>query len=250
MVPVLLHGLNESSFMWQGWMSKPGFGNSVRVDFPGFGGQGIPEGFDFSISSYAQWLQEQLKGMAGPFLLIGHSMGGYIALEYLNRYPEQVGGVVLVNSYASADNQTRKQHRNQAIEMLSKNPTAYFRLFSEALFYPEPGWLKRPEGRMFYRQLSALKPSVIQEVLKGLMDRLCHRETVLKWNSNIHYIFGSEDKMLEADMLQQEANQLGARQTCIPGKGHMLPWQASELVQSYILSQFELPAHKALPLHP
>lgn len=246
----MLHGLNESSFMWQGWMNNPGFVKSIRVDFPGFGGQRIPDGFDFRISSYAQWLKEQLQSLAGPFLLIGHSMGGYIALEFLNAYAEQVGGVVLVNSYASADNQSRKQHRKQAIEMLSKNPRAYFRLFSEALFYPEQEWQKRPEGRMFYRQLLSLKPNVIQEVLMGLMERNCHRETVSRFNSNVHYMYGSEDKMLEADMLKLEASQLGAHHRCIQGKGHMLPWQASEFVQSYILSQFEMPAHKAVPLPP
>jgi pimeloyl-ACP methyl ester carboxylesterase len=37
-------------------------------------------------------------GIEGPYVLVGHSLGGISMLTYANRYPDQVSGVVLVDS--------------------------------------------------------------------------------------------------------------------------------------------------------
>ena len=37
-------------------------------------------------------------GMKGPYVLIGHSLGGIYALNFTHRYPDQVAGVVLLDS--------------------------------------------------------------------------------------------------------------------------------------------------------
>jgi pimeloyl-ACP methyl ester carboxylesterase len=239
-VVVLIHGLNESAVMWQGWKCHEGFRNSICPDFPGFGGNQVGPDFDFSMAGYAQWLHSYLSDKKGPFLLVGHSMGGYVALAYLHRYPLKVAGIVLVNSYASADTEHRRQNREQAIAMLGKNPAAYFRLFVESLFQPEPYWQKRPEGRLLQRQMKGLNPTIIQRVLHGLKERQCHKATVAEWKSKVHYVYGSADSMLESSILEKEILEVGAHSLCIAGKGHMLPWQAQEAVQGYISKQFNL----------
>jgi pimeloyl-ACP methyl ester carboxylesterase len=239
-VPVLIHGLNESSFMWQSWKCTEAFRHAICLDLPGFGGNPASADFSFGIPAYADWLQEHLMGNAGPFLLVGHSMGGYVALEYLHRYPLKVAGIVLVNSYASADTEKRKQNREQAIAMLGVNPEAYFRMFIQSLFQPELYWLKRPEGRLLRRQMKGLNPELMQRVLSGLKERNCHKATVEKWKSKVHYLYGSADAMLEPKMLEEEISEVGAYGLCIDGKGHMLPWQAQDEVQGYISKQFDL----------
>jgi len=239
-LPVLIHGLNESSLMWQGWKCHEAFSQALCPDLPGFGVNQQPAEFDFSLVGYAAWLNSYLVDFQGPFLLVGHSMGGYVALEYLSRYSSHVKGVVLVNSYAAADTEQRKQNREQAIAMLGKNPEAYIRMFVQSLFQPEPHWLKRPEGRLLKRQMKGLNPLVIQRVLNGLKERSCQKATVKKWAAKVHYIYGSADALLEPSMLRAEVSEVGAHSLCIEGKGHMLPWQAQEEVQGYISTQFEL----------
>ncbi len=38
------------------------------------------------------------SGTPGPYVLVGHSLGGYVVRLYVDRYPEEVAGVVLVES--------------------------------------------------------------------------------------------------------------------------------------------------------
>ncbi len=74
-----------------------------------------------SIDAYAEELHGQLSSSEkGPCVLIGHSMGGYIALAMAEKYPERVKGMVLFNSTAFADPDTdeQRQKRQDAQTML------------------------------------------------------------------------------------------------------------------------------------
>jgi pimeloyl-ACP methyl ester carboxylesterase len=50
-------------------------------------------------------------------ILVGHSMGGYVALAFAELYPEYVKGLAL-NSTARADSEERKQNRISAVKHL------------------------------------------------------------------------------------------------------------------------------------
>jgi pimeloyl-ACP methyl ester carboxylesterase len=50
-------------------------------------------------------------------ILVGHSMGGYVALAFAELYPEYVKGLALLNSTASADSEERKLNRDRAIRV-------------------------------------------------------------------------------------------------------------------------------------
>ena len=39
-------------------------------------------------------------GLSGPFVLVGHSMGGYMSVYYAQTHPEDVAGIVLVDSFS------------------------------------------------------------------------------------------------------------------------------------------------------
>jgi len=57
-------------------------------------------------------------GIDGPYVLVGHSLGGLSMLTYANRYPDEVAGVVLVDSSTELDQfsqrpETRDSHEPQ-----------------------------------------------------------------------------------------------------------------------------------------
>lgn len=58
--------------------------------------------------------------------LIGHSMGGYIALAFAKKYPEMLQGLGLFHSTALADDEAKKHQRNQMIALLRTYGTASF----------------------------------------------------------------------------------------------------------------------------
>mgnify|MGYP000896399796 CR=1 FL=1 len=51
----------------------------------------------WDIDDYVQWLHQELKGESAPIVL-GHSNGGRIALNYLKQYPGSISELILLNA--------------------------------------------------------------------------------------------------------------------------------------------------------
>ncbi|HUM71834.1 MAG TPA: alpha/beta fold hydrolase, partial [Chloroflexota bacterium] len=58
--------------------------------------------------------------VATPFVVCGHSMGGYIALEFYRRYSEFVAGLILTATRAGADSAEGKANRDKMAEMAKR----------------------------------------------------------------------------------------------------------------------------------
>jgi len=56
----------------------------------------------------------------GPFALIGHSLGGYIALEIMRQAPERVAKLILMNTQARTDPPEVTQRRLTTIAMIKE----------------------------------------------------------------------------------------------------------------------------------
>jgi pimeloyl-ACP methyl ester carboxylesterase len=67
-------------------------------------------------------------------IFVGHSMGGYVALAFAELYPENMKGLVLLNSTSRADSEERKKNRDRAIKAVKKDYTAFVRLSIANLF--------------------------------------------------------------------------------------------------------------------
>jgi pimeloyl-ACP methyl ester carboxylesterase len=96
---IFLHGWASSSKMWAGLL--PHLAENYRcwsLDLPGFGDSDKPAPSWYSIPNYTAILLEfaRLHGL-GPLRLVGHSMGGLIALDLSARHPEQVERLVAIN---------------------------------------------------------------------------------------------------------------------------------------------------------
>ena len=98
---LLVHGLAGSHFDWDGlspdlWAA--GY-ETIAPDLPGHGDSAKPARRDLYqienvFDSFAAWIHA-LK-IAEPMTIMAHSLGGYLALDYALRYPEQVRGLVLL----------------------------------------------------------------------------------------------------------------------------------------------------------
>jgi pimeloyl-ACP methyl ester carboxylesterase len=94
-----LHGWLLSGRLWQplGTALAPRW-QFVAPDLPGFGGSPRPRGLQVSLASYGRWVAEWVRRQAGarPVVLVGHSLGGSIALHAAQHLEGQVLGLVLV----------------------------------------------------------------------------------------------------------------------------------------------------------
>lgn len=97
---LFMHGVGSSAEVWQ--PSAERFAaQGVRVvciDLPGHG-ESSKEPGDYSLGSLASTVRDLIEHLGlGPVILVGHSLGGGIALQFLYQYPGYVAGLVLVSS--------------------------------------------------------------------------------------------------------------------------------------------------------
>ena len=80
---------------------RPLLAPGVRLlapDLPGFGQQPAPPRFDYSVRAYADWVAAYLaEQQVDDFTLLGHSMGGKIALLLAARRPAGLRRLVLLS---------------------------------------------------------------------------------------------------------------------------------------------------------
>jgi pimeloyl-ACP methyl ester carboxylesterase len=117
----LIHGHGVDASIWDGIYADFALDRSVvRPDFSQLTNL-------TTIEEYADKLQARLMAvMTGKVVLVGHSMGGYMALAFAEKHPDRVAGLVLYHSTATADDEEKRQARRQAIEGLETEGSAPF----------------------------------------------------------------------------------------------------------------------------
>ncbi|MCO5220155.1 MAG: alpha/beta fold hydrolase [Thermomicrobiales bacterium] len=101
---VFIHGLGGSLSSWQLVMGGLASGHRMTaVDLPGHGGsaKSAPAETDYSVTGIAADVAETLTtGNRKPSILVGHSLGGAVALKLAVDHPDLVAGLVLIDSAA------------------------------------------------------------------------------------------------------------------------------------------------------
>lgn len=96
---LLIHGITSSSRTWRAVM--PGLAERYTViapDLLGHGRSAKPRG-DYSLGSYASGLRDLLVALEVPrATVVGHSLGGGVAMQFAYQFPERLDRLVLVDS--------------------------------------------------------------------------------------------------------------------------------------------------------
>ncbi len=112
---VLVHGLGGR---WQHWTENipelAEHGRVIAVDLPGFGRSGPPTG-GYSIDGFADAIAELVVQLDLPeVIVVGHSLGGVLAVRLADRHPDLVDAIVLaagtVQAFAAVLGRQRGHH--------------------------------------------------------------------------------------------------------------------------------------------
>ena len=104
---LLLHGSGLTHIVWslhEQFYASQGF-NVLSVDLPGHGNSEGPS--LKSIEKISDWIKSlMLKINIEKIIIVGHSQGGLVGIDFASRYPELIEKIVLVaNSYKMPVNQ-------------------------------------------------------------------------------------------------------------------------------------------------
>jgi pimeloyl-ACP methyl ester carboxylesterase len=118
---VFLHGYLESSDIWDGFADL--FSDEyfvICVDLPGHGkSPALSEPSTIDAFADAVVSVTDHLGIQG-FHLVGHSMGGYVAMAMLEKYSEHLNSVVLLHSACYSDSDEKRQNRDREIELVKR----------------------------------------------------------------------------------------------------------------------------------
>jgi len=97
---VLIHGTSSSLHTWEGWAAAlKGKHRVISLDLPGFGLTGPFPDDDYRIEHYTRFMGDLLDQLGVRHaVLVGNSVGGYIAWETVLARPDLADRLVLIDS--------------------------------------------------------------------------------------------------------------------------------------------------------
>ena len=97
---ILLHGTSSSLHTWDGWtQALKAKHRVIRVDLPGFGLTGPTVDADYRLPVYSHFVASLMDALhVERAVLVGNSLGGYVAWKTAVDYPQRVSKLVLVDA--------------------------------------------------------------------------------------------------------------------------------------------------------
>ena len=96
---VFVHSLAGNTQQWSAQLNHiRATRRAVALDLRGHGESSLPANGNYAISALAQDVHTVVNQLdITKFILVGHSMGGSVAVAYAGAYPQQVAGLLLVD---------------------------------------------------------------------------------------------------------------------------------------------------------
>ncbi len=198
----LLHGYLESKEIWTDFATKLSTDFKLIIpDLPGHGESGsfMPAN---SMELMAQAVNAVLEAeKAEKVFVIGHSMGGYVAMAFAELFPVKLWALSLFHSAPFADSEEKKQNRDREIKLLlqGKKKLIYSNHFPKV--FANKNVDKFSEEIEKAKQYAASLPeNHIISTLKGMKMRK-DRSQVLN-NLPVPFLFfaGKEDNFIPFEM--------------------------------------------------
>lgn len=233
---LLVHGFLEDSLMWHQLI--PDLEKRYRVISVDLLGHGNSDcyGYIHSMEDQADMLFSLISELRlRKVSIVGHSMGGYVALAFAELYPDNVRSLILLNSSAQPDTEDRKINRDRAIEVVKKNSNAFIRMATQNLFDKEAHDLYPDKIEAFTQQALKTPLQGIIAALEGMKIRV-DREALLHFSPYPKLIIASEnDTIIPLNDIKNQVASADVTFEMIPG-GHVSTIEQSDMVTEIIVS--------------
>jgi pimeloyl-ACP methyl ester carboxylesterase len=158
---------------------------------------------------------------AVPVHVVGHSMGGYVALAIAERYPAMVGSLTLVSSKAGADTDAGREGRNKTIAGLNENGRQWLGTQLLPKLVP-PDASPAVVGKARTMIEDSPYEAIIGD-LAGMRDRPDRTSVLNDLAVPKLVLVGELDALIPAGDGEAMASAAGAEFLLVPGRAHLLP---------------------------
>jgi len=236
---VLLHGFLENKTMWVSYIEE--FSTKNRVITIDLLGHGETEcvGYVHSMEENADMVHAILSKLRiRKAILVGHSLGGYVALAFAELYPDTTKGLVLLNSTSKADSEERKANRDRAIKAVKKDYIGFVRLSIANLFNPD-------NRERLIDEIEKVRTEALKTPLQGIVASLegmkirKDRETLLRSATYpLLLILGKKDPVLNYEEGLKQIENTTVKLVTFPD-GHMSHIENLEELKKVLLGFFK-----------
>jgi len=222
-VIVFLHGFLESNEIWNEYAEKLSENYRViSIDLPGHGNSSLIDKVH-SMELMATEVRNilEISGI-NKCILVGHSMGGYVSVEFAAKYPQFLKGLILLNSHAGADTDEEKTNRNRVIEIVKQNHIEFITSFYLGLFAPGNAELYPDEIEKLKETGKKMSADAVVAALAGMRDRHDHVKTLEEIKIPAMLISGEKDPRINpVRVVGQLKNAPQIRHEIIKNSGHL-----------------------------
>ena len=223
-VVVLLHGYLENMLVWDDFV--PLLYKDVRVvtlDIPGHG-LSVVNGEIHTMDYLAHVVAAALDKLGiERATIVGHSMGGYVALAFAEQCAECTESLVLLHSTPYADSDEKKKNREREISIIrSGKKEMLVHTAAEAGFAPENRNRFRTEIEDLEQTIYLTEDAGIIALLNGMMERKAQSDMLHALGKPILFILGRKDGYIVPEVAEKMvAEHPEAEVVWLENSGHM-----------------------------
>jgi len=191
---VLLHGFGEEGSVWR---AQSDLFHNHQLLIPDLPGSGDSEAIDdMSMESLADAVKELVDSiqLGERITLIGHSMGGYIALAFAEKYPDSLSAFGLFHSTAFPDSDEKRETRRKGIRFIQEHGAFEFlKTATPNLFAPKT---KVENGGLIDEQLATVRNFSAENLVsyyEAMMKRPDRTEVLRNSQVPVLFVLGKYD---------------------------------------------------------
>ena len=237
---IFIHGFCESAEIWDHLVGETNkHYDCIAINLPGFAGEPLEEISD--LGQIARIISEQLPP-SRKWILIGHSLGGYISLEILKNFGSRVSQLVLFHSTALPDTVEKKINRDRTYKFIQEHgKEPFLKQFVPSLFFGDEKTQFGHRQKLTRIALQTPTPTILKYT-QWMRDRKNYLDILRKSKVPVLYIAGDSDNFLSLDILKEEvAENSCADIAIIKNCGHLgmieEPQKCSEILMNYLEGQ-------------
>lgn len=219
---ILLHGSSMNSAMWLddiALLSR--YYRVIALDIPGEPGKSDERQLSFNNDEFTHWLKEAFSFFKiKKAILVGNSLGGWIALKFAIAHPEYIKKLVLL-APAGIGSQN-PEFAIKAMQLIPKGDAGLTELFTEI-----NGGITIPKARLEYQKLIAAAFNARKEVLPLFSD-----EELKRLSMPCMILLGQKDIMIKSQETMERAMRLISHCSIkqYPQNGHSLVGMEYEIL--------------------